>query len=241
MLSCSYSKRWPVDVGQIGMIDAAPDRYLLRPDLLAQFESLGDNCEFGFVQRFHGVEPSGLMRWATAPIEGVITGLNDGWSDLYQVDALQPWAFDMAWDDRYKIALHGSVRCSRDSQGVPHFSLSGGDLLAALERDRAKALHLRDTSLAGLARRDRVYVVKANAGLNLLDIERLKTALDQYGDQRLLCVVPKNTFPVEGVILLGRGLKLATISQLASYHCVEMAAYGEWTALLQKAIDTPWD
>ena len=36
------------------------------PTLLNSFESLGDNCEFGFVQRKFGTEPAGLLRWAIA-------------------------------------------------------------------------------------------------------------------------------------------------------------------------------
>ncbi|HEX2941395.1 MAG TPA: hypothetical protein VHO91_10130 [Rhodopila sp.] len=33
-------------------------------DILFAFESLGDNCEFGLVQRYHGIEPLGLLRLA---------------------------------------------------------------------------------------------------------------------------------------------------------------------------------
>ena len=34
--------------------------------LLARFESLGENCEFGFVQRYFGIEPLGMFRFAGA-------------------------------------------------------------------------------------------------------------------------------------------------------------------------------
>ena len=35
---------------------------------LHAFRSLGDNCEFGFVQRYGGVEPSGLLRFSYTPL-----------------------------------------------------------------------------------------------------------------------------------------------------------------------------
>lgn len=35
-----------------------------RAEILGQFESLGDNCEFGLVQRIGGIEPLGLLRFA---------------------------------------------------------------------------------------------------------------------------------------------------------------------------------
>jgi len=33
-------------------------------ELMAEFESLGDDCEFGFVQRHYGIEPLGIFRFA---------------------------------------------------------------------------------------------------------------------------------------------------------------------------------
>ncbi len=36
-------------------------------DLMLQFESLGQNCEFGLVQRRAGADPLGLLRFDSAP------------------------------------------------------------------------------------------------------------------------------------------------------------------------------
>jgi hypothetical protein len=44
-------------------------------ELLLQFESLGDNCELGLVQRRAGVEPLGLFRFAGAPLRHLIRAL----------------------------------------------------------------------------------------------------------------------------------------------------------------------
>ncbi len=46
-------------------------------DLLSRFESLGDGCEFGLVQRNFGAEPLGLLRWAGIPPWALIDSLND--------------------------------------------------------------------------------------------------------------------------------------------------------------------
>ena len=51
------------------------------PDLLAtdklmmRFESLGENCEFGLAQRRCGAEPLGLLRFASAPLPALLSGL----------------------------------------------------------------------------------------------------------------------------------------------------------------------
>jgi len=38
-------------------------------DLVQRFESLGDNCEFGMVQRYAGAEPLSLFRFIVLPID----------------------------------------------------------------------------------------------------------------------------------------------------------------------------
>lgn len=38
---------------------------MLPSELVARFESLGDNCEFGLVQRHFGAEPVGVFRFPT--------------------------------------------------------------------------------------------------------------------------------------------------------------------------------
>ena len=39
------------------------------------FESLGENCELGFVQRHFGAEPIGLLRWAGISLDKLRHGL----------------------------------------------------------------------------------------------------------------------------------------------------------------------
>lgn len=236
-----YLKRWPLPSDSLGMIDAVPRGYPLRPGLLDLFESLGDNCELGFVQRFHGSEPSSLFRWATAPLHGVIAGLEDGWRDLYAFDSLLPWAYDMAWDDKYQCAFHGNIACEIDDTGQLNFSLGDAARHKVWTTERLKVVHLRDKTLKCLRSGEKIFVAKANAGLTLDACHRLKAALDRYGPNRILCVTPRETIAYEGVMLVSPGLKVATISQLASYSRVELSAYGEWTNILQKAKDTPWD
>ena len=43
-------------------------------DLVLQFESIGDNCELGLVQRRAGSEPLGLLRFAGSTDKVSLTG-----------------------------------------------------------------------------------------------------------------------------------------------------------------------
>lgn len=237
----SLLETWTLPPDVLGMIDRPPEGYPLNPELVSTFESLGDNCEFGFVQRFHGAEPSSLFRWATAPLHGVLIGLEDSWQNIYSWESLRPWAYDMAWDDQYQCAFHCAVHCDRSSEDQPfEFVLPDAERRAVWENDRPKFLHLRDKTLSSLRQADKIFVAKANAGLSVEECRRLKAALDRHGEHRLLCVLPHGETDLRGIGLLDNNLKIASISQLASYSQVELAAYGEWTNILQKAIDTPW-
>lgn len=71
-------------------------------------------------------------------------------------------------------------------------------------------------------------------------ISDLKAALDRYGPQKLLCVQPAAAGAPGVMKLIASGLKVAPISQFASYERVTLAAYGEWTAMLDLAAETPW-
>jgi hypothetical protein len=58
-------------------------------ELMLQFESLGENCEFGLVQRRCGAEPLGLLRFASAPLPVLLAGLRarfEGLGDPGEID-----------------------------------------------------------------------------------------------------------------------------------------------------------
>src|ERR1041385_7120891 len=77
--------------------------------IVAKFESLGDNCEFGFVQRHHGLEPGGLLRWASSTtLDGLVQALECRFAGLYQLDDLSPYTANMVVDCKFGIAFHSA-------------------------------------------------------------------------------------------------------------------------------------
>jgi hypothetical protein len=46
-----------------------------KAELMKRFESLGENCEFGLVQRRCGAEPLGLLRFSSAPLSKLLAAL----------------------------------------------------------------------------------------------------------------------------------------------------------------------
>jgi tetratricopeptide (TPR) repeat protein len=89
--------------------ETAVDQRSALKALLMKFESLGDSCEFGMVQRRFGAEPIGLLRWATTAPDELIAVLNARFAGVGDdehtvVEALR--GEYISWDRRYSMYSH---------------------------------------------------------------------------------------------------------------------------------------
>jgi hypothetical protein len=107
---------------QMDQADAAPDRRSqqivdvgsvsdpVARDLFMQFESLGENCEFGLVQRRFEAEPLGLLRWTYISAAGLLRLLNNRFAKLGDSGAtrmhLSHWNEWFVMDDTYDLTFH---------------------------------------------------------------------------------------------------------------------------------------
>jgi hypothetical protein len=210
--------------------------------IIAEFESLGDNCEFGFVQRYHGLEPGGLLRWASSSVDGLIEGLHRRFAGLYELIDLVPYTHNMVLDRKYGIAFHSEMRSVPIGNRLK-FEATGDMLCAIHWEEHQKISYLIGKLTDALAEGKQIFVYKRNSGLSPQDVRTLRAALDVYCDSsRLLCVTAASgRQPAGTVSLVGRRTKLATIKKLAPYTNVESALYPEWTALCCEAYSGPWE
>ena len=47
-------------------------------ELLKHFEGLGENCEFGLMQRYFGIEPISLFRWVSISLTDLANAVENG-------------------------------------------------------------------------------------------------------------------------------------------------------------------
>lgn len=208
-----------------------------QPELLGRFESLGDNCEFGFVQRAHGVESGGLLRWAVAPPEPLLAALRDGFRELYAFWNLVPAHPGMVLDRRYGLSFHTAMRIHLEGE-VPVFTDPSAQRAAIHAEEMAKIAHLRAKLLSGLAEGSRIFVYKTNHGLDAGQVAALHAALRQHGPARLLAVLPAaEGHPPGTVRRAGPGLLLGHIERFAPYHRADDLMLGTWTSLCRQALD----
>src|SRR5256714_3683234 len=83
-------------------------------ELMLRFESIGENCEFGLVQRRCGCEPLGLFRFASAPLPKLLAGLDARFEGLSHPDnldvQLSPNGREyLVTDKRFQLLYHAWV------------------------------------------------------------------------------------------------------------------------------------
>ena len=103
------------------IIPAATD--LSDRDLVLQFESLGDNCEFGLVQRRVGAEPLGLFRFAGAPLRHVLRAMGahfDGMAEPEHVRVQPENGEYMIKLAKYDFIYHADVKIGEADPAALH-------------------------------------------------------------------------------------------------------------------------
>jgi hypothetical protein len=149
-----------------------------------RFESLGENCEFGIVQRRCGAEPLGPLRFAIVGAENLARALEAGLSDLIDPKLMEARLSDgrfVAHNRLYDITFG-------------HSGFHDGDV------GPDRALHLIVRRLQLLARKlkailaggEKVLVFRSRVDDDAMAL-RLGAALARFGPNLLLWVAPAPT------------------------------------------------
>jgi hypothetical protein len=100
--------------GGVLSLDEDKDEQPSRRDLMLQFESLGENCEFGLVQRRCGADPLGLFRFSSAPYARLLDILQAKFEGLgerrnIEIRESETGREYMVLDKRYGLLYHAWV------------------------------------------------------------------------------------------------------------------------------------
>ena len=162
----------PVNVGEV-RDDAACA-------LLAGCQSLGDDCEFGLVQRRYGAEQLALLRWVSLTADTLATLLDtrlEGLGDPAQTEVyVAPWGEVMSRDTRYDMKMHSFARAT------------GLDLANFKLNHCRRMVFLKDKLLEDLASGEKLFVFHGGASMTDGVAARLQAGLRVYGNARLLAV-----------------------------------------------------
>jgi hypothetical protein len=176
-------------------------------DLVLRFESLGDSCEFGLVQRRVGAEPLGLFRFAGAPLRNLIRALHARFE--FMADPLhirvQPQ------NDEYMIRLtrYGFIYHA-------HARIGEADPAVLLQQQPRIVGFLIDKLIADLERPEKIMVFRQNEPLAANDLLDFRAAIAAYGPATLLWVQearpgydPGTVVAVDDTLMIGYVARLA--------------------------------
>ena len=203
--------------------------------LLLRFESIGDNPEFGTVQRRFAAEPIGLLRWSTMLIDKLIPALEQRFAGLGEGDntelTLQPAGDFVVRDRRWGLTMH--------VQSPPEPT----DRDALFARTCRRLLMLREKMIADLQAAEKLFVYRSE-GLEGDKLEALHRSLRAFGPVRLLNIQP--AAPTAPTFFQGRAGELQKVADRRYVGFLERLgveergvwdiAFDDWIAVCRKAV-----
>ncbi len=199
-------------------------------EVMMQFISLGQNCEFGFAQRAFGAEPLDLLRWASTPLHVLIDLLRNrfaGIGDPEQIRVYHP-------PNREYMIEHTGYRFIWHA-----FAKEGEATAEELKRRECRRLpRLAEILMDHLTEGRRICVIKRDNGLTPEHLMPLMTAIRGYGASPVLLVHCTDDAEKIGTVRhLGGGLFLGFLERFSDPAEVPSTTDAKgWLALCRNMI-----
>ena len=198
-------------------------------ELLMQFESLGDNCEFGSVQRQAGAEPLGLLRFVSIAPEGLLKLLETGFEGVG----------DPA-NTTLDLQAHGEYFLT-DTRGLfqMHTFMKPNQVEPVRFREQQcrRLRYLAGKLVDDLTRAEKIFLFKRSYGqMSDETVARLHRAMRQYGDTTLLCVrLQDEAHPTGSVERAGDGVMVGYIDKFVPLDRLSDVSFDGWYRLCRGA------
>lgn len=171
----------------------APARPL--DEVLLAFESLGDNCEFGLVQRRAGIEPLGLLRFAGMSLDRLVKALEAKFDGIGTVGTVT--VYPAGEPGRREFMVHETWLDTR----YHTFVLEGEmDPEALRQRETRRLAFLRRKILEDLSTGEKIWVWREFGMTDPARLQPLLRALRALGPNILFWVVSADENHEPGVV-----------------------------------------
>jgi hypothetical protein len=208
-------------------VDIVAEPALPNRELVMKFESLGDNCEFGLVQRRVGAEPLGLFRFAGAPLRHLIRAMEarfEGMADPDQVRVQPENGEYMIKLTKYDFIYHADLKIGEADPDVLH-----------KQQVRTVGFLFRKL-ITDLESPSKIMVFRQNEPLLANDLADLRLALASYGPATLLWVQPARPgHPPGTVVQVDPQLIVGYVSRLATRQNAPDFDLASWLTMLRAA------
>ncbi len=196
-------------------------------ELALKFESLGDNCELGLVQRKVGVEPLGMFRFAGAPLRRLIHAMHCRFAGIADPASIriQPENGEyMVKLAKYDFVYHADKKIGEIDPEILH-----------QQQVRTIPFLVRKL-LDDLENPTKIMVFRQNEALSADDLTDLRLALSAFGPTNLLWVQEARPgHPPNTVVKVDDRLMVGFVRSLASRDRVPDLDLKTWLTILRKA------
>jgi len=201
-------------------------------NLMLRFESLGERCEFGLVQRRFEAEPLSLLRWAATKPAKLCELLEAGFEDLG----------DESHTKLYRSHAHAQYDLIDTKYGLLFHTWmvdAGGNEAAFLSKHAARLRWLRGKFISDLQEAHKILVLKPLEPLPDTALRRILGALRTYGNNTLLYVEIAAHQPCDDfVVQEGGHLLRGFVSRQSKLPGLDWdIPFEEWIGLCKKATD----
>ena len=215
--------------------ETSPDPTVATPtdleagSVLRRFESLGNNCEFGLVQRHFGIEQNSLLRWGTC--QHGLPGLMDAFRSRFARAG-----------DSVSLSFFGAEYISRDDTHalVFHTGRFEGDIRpeVLLRNEKTRIGYLARNLMEDMENGSKIFVYKDNNEPDEADIVALIDELHTIGPITLLWITAsRDAAKVGKVHVMRPGLLRGYIDRFSRQENVhEYCSFDVWLQLCNSAL-----
>ena len=218
----------PSNIAPAPMAGGAETGEVPIAELMLAFESLGERCDFGAVQRHFGVEPLGLLRFGFSGYDQLIAALEDRFE---AVGTVEDTGFEMysgetiLYMKKYGLVFHTFV----------YEGEAGGKRDAFRRQQRRRLSFLKDKLVADLEEPQKICVYATDDRVSASDVMKLFGALRRYGANSLLYVRPADDAHPEGTVeKLEEGLFAGYFARLVDFVAGEQPPFELWRQLCER-------
>lgn len=225
-------------------INADPNDPIPLADLMVAFESIGERCDLGAVQRHYGCEPVDLLRFAFSPLDALIEALQKRFDGIGDIDdtgfesyegetILKTKKYDLIFEAK---VWEKGIAASFEGGALRIVRLNTPKKIEAFqEHHRQQLISLKHKLIADLEAAQRIFVHADDERTSEDDAVRLLAALRAYGPNSLLYVRPADAKHLAGTVTkLRDGLYLGYYPRRTDFVAGEQPPFELWRRLLQR-------
>lgn len=207
-------------------------------ELLNRFESLGDNCEFGFFQRHCNYERGSLFRWALIQDpKYLLNCIRNDFSSFYEFENLAPTYTNMLIDKQYNLIFHTEL-FSHQEEGGWCFDDSESERLIKYQKELEKIKYLVAKFKSEMKSGNKVYVLKRNNNeFDMGVIEQLATEMNKIGPSTLLVVLKSDNSQIIGTTKnYSENVLISYIDRFADYSRADDISVHGWNMVISSTL-----